>query len=148
MAEYIDRDEAVREALDACIKVVGHGISHIDAVDIAEIMDSIPAADVVEVSHGAWLQTTEPLGWNDVECVECSVCHDSWIMDEDLCLEDYATHWHYCPTCGAKMDRERKPKETVSLVDGHIDKSNKCVSCGTDIPEGTWTCPSCDRRWQ
>ena len=43
---------------------------------------------------------------------------------------------------------ERKPKETVSLVDGHIDKSNKCVSCGTDIPEGTWTCPICDKRWE
>ena len=42
---------------------------------------------------------------------------------------------------------ERKPKETVSLVDGHIDNSNRCVSCGAEIPEGTWTCPSCDRRW-
>jgi hypothetical protein len=49
MAEYIERDEAVRTALAACIKVVGHGISQIDAVDIAEAMDSIPAADVVEV---------------------------------------------------------------------------------------------------
>ena len=39
---------------------------------------------------------------------------------------------------------ERKPMETVSLA----DKSNKCVSCGAEIPEGTWTCPSCDRRWQ
>ena len=38
MAEYIERDEAVRKALDACIKVVGHGISQIDAVDIAEII--------------------------------------------------------------------------------------------------------------
>lgn len=38
---------------------------------------------------------------------------------------------------------ERKPKETVSLV----DKSNRCVSCGAEIPEGTWTCPSCERRW-
>ena len=52
--EYVERDETVRKALDACIKVVGHGISHIDAVDIAEIMDSIPAADVVGVRHGEW----------------------------------------------------------------------------------------------
>ena len=143
MAEYIER-EALLE--DMATTVLPRDAQHLYLAMRGKVRNA-PTADVVEVSHGAWLQTTEPLGWNDVECVECSVCHDSWIMDEDLCLEDYATHWHYCPTCGAKMDRERKPKEAVSLVDGHIDKSNKCVSCGTDIPEGTWTCPSCDRRW-
>ena len=49
MPEYIERDEAVRKALEACVKVVGHGISQIDAVDIAEAIDDIPAADVAEV---------------------------------------------------------------------------------------------------
>ena len=55
MAEYIERDEAVRKAIYACIKIVGHGISHIDAVDIAEEIDSIPTADVVEVHKVAEL---------------------------------------------------------------------------------------------
>ena len=153
MAEYIEREALLKKICNSCDGYCD--IVDCDCVNcksehrcdfVVEIADA-PTADVVEVKHGEWLQTTEPLGWNDVECVECSVCHDSWIMDEDLCLEDYATHWHYCPTCGAKMDAERKPKETVSLVDGHIDKSNRCVSCGAEIPEGTWTCPSCDRRW-
>ena len=121
MAEYIDRDEAVREALDACIKVVGHGISHIDAVDIAEIMDSIPAADVVEV-----VRCKDCKHWNNGDCYRIELTRHN----------DYCSYG------------ERKPKETVSLVDGHIDKSNKCVSCGTDIPEGTWTCPICDKRWE
>lgn len=49
MAEYIERDEAIRKTLEACVKVVGHGISQIAAVDIVEIMESIPTADVVEV---------------------------------------------------------------------------------------------------
>ena len=49
MAEHIERDEAVRKAIDACIKVVGHGITQFDAVDIADEIDAIPAADVVEV---------------------------------------------------------------------------------------------------
>lgn len=49
MAEYIERDEAVRKALEACVKVVGHGITQIEAVDIADIIDGIPTADVVPV---------------------------------------------------------------------------------------------------
>ena len=66
--------------------------------------DFKPAADVVEVRHGAWLQTEEPMGWRDVDCIECSACRESWIMDEDLELDDYKSGWLYCPNCGAKMD--------------------------------------------
>ena len=63
-----------------------------------------PAADVVEVRHGEWVETQEPLGWCDVDCAECSVCHESWIIDEDSSIDDYECMWHYCPNCGAKMD--------------------------------------------
>ena len=63
-----------------------------------------PAADVVEVRHGEWVETQEPLGWRDVDCAECSVCHESWIIDEDSSIDDYECMWHYCPNCGAKMD--------------------------------------------
>ena len=63
-----------------------------------------PAADMVEVRRGKWIETHEPLGWRDVDCAECSVCHESWIIDEDSSIEDYECMWHYCPNCGAKMD--------------------------------------------
>ena len=68
--------------------------------------------DMVEVKHGEWLQTKEPLGWHDVDCVECSICHESWICDEDFDFEFCKEMWHYCPNCGAKMDKygERKEK--------------------------------------
>ena len=60
--------------------------------------------DVVEVRHGEWVKTQEPMGWKDVDCIECSSCHESWVMDNDLCLDDYKDGWKYCPNCGAKMD--------------------------------------------
>ena len=63
-----------------------------------------PAADVEKVRHGKWIETQEPLGWCDVDCAECSVCHESWIIDEDSSIDDYEYMWHYCPNCGAKMD--------------------------------------------
>ena len=55
------------------------------------------------VRHGRWLHTEEPLGWKDVDCMECSACHDSWIIEEDYCFDDMPI-WNYCPSCGAKMD--------------------------------------------
>ena len=69
----------------------------------AEKIKAIPAADVAQVRHGRWLHTEEPLGWKDVDCMECSACHDSWIIEEDYCFDDMPL-WNYCPSCGAKMD--------------------------------------------
>ena len=71
------------------------------------LMDCIrdqPTADVVKVWHGKWLESQEPLGWCDVDCIECSVCHESWIIDEDSSIDDYECMWHHCPHCGAKME--------------------------------------------
>lgn len=67
-------------------------------------MDFIARADVQGIKHGKWIETQEPLGWCDVDCAECSVCHESWIIDEDSSIDDYECMWHYCPHCGAKMD--------------------------------------------
>lgn len=50
-------------------------------------ISAIPAADVVEVRHGRWLES------NNGPMQKCSVCG--------------ATGWdgfYYCPNCGAKMD--------------------------------------------
>lgn len=73
------------------------------ANDIYSAIDNAPAADVAPVRHGRWLHTEEPLGWKDVDCMECSACHDSWIIEEDYCFDDMPL-WNYCPNCGAKMD--------------------------------------------
>ena len=35
--------------------------------------------------------------------------------------------------------------ENVSLIDGHIDGSDRCVICGRDIPEGSQYCVICGK---
>lgn len=65
-------------------------------------LNEAPTIEAEPVKHGRWLKTQEPLGWRDVDCVECSVCHDSWIVDEDFEFADFGD-WDYCPSCGAKM---------------------------------------------
>lgn len=65
---------------------------------------SIPAADVAPVRHGRWEQTTEPLGWDEIGCVECSECQESFIIGEDFGIDDISYFWHFCPNCGARME--------------------------------------------
>ncbi|MBQ2397462.1 MAG: hypothetical protein II304_10610 [Bacteroidales bacterium] len=65
----------------------------------------------VEVKQGYWKTTKEPLGANEVDCVECSVCGESWIIDEDLDCEDQTEYWHYCMNCGAKMGERKEEKQ-------------------------------------
>ena len=92
MGEYIERDNAVRVALDACVKVIGHGISLIKAVDVADAIDAIPAADVVEVRHGEWTKE----GCGILVCSNCGFEYDhAGVPEEGV---------NYCPNCGAKMD--------------------------------------------
>ena len=108
MAEYIEREKA-RELIKNFGKgAIEDGKTELDPVDdiilLAKGVDLIPAADVVEVRHGKWLKTEEPMGWHDVDCIECSACHGSWVIADDVSFEDYVEGWKYCPNCGAKMD--------------------------------------------
>ena len=115
MPEYIEREATIDEIegttwyhISCQKKLVEGAACEADALykatDIYNVIKSAPTADVVEVRRGKWVETQEPLGWCDVDCAECSVCHESWIIDEDSSIDDYEYMWHYCPNCGAKMD--------------------------------------------
>ena len=102
MSDYIDRAAL---GIDFCRWNVFENKSYVDGWNAAiKILKEAPAADVQEIKHGKWIETQEPLGWCDIDCAECSVCHESWIIDEDSSIDDYECMWHYCPNCGAKMD--------------------------------------------
>lgn len=122
MAEYIEREAMIDEIDDttwyhiSCQKILVEGAAcEADALykatDIYNAIKSVPTADVVEVRHGKWVETQEPLGWCNVDCIECSVCHESYIIDEDSSIDDYECMWHYCPNCGAKMDGKEYTNE-------------------------------------
>ena len=110
MAEYIEKCTVVNRLIDLENEFQQykpfHGFEHAMYRKICEAEIAIgktTSADVTPVRHGRWLHTEEPLGWKDVDCMECSACHDSWIIEEDYCFDDMPL-WNYCPSCGAKMD--------------------------------------------
>lgn len=85
--EYIEREE-VRDAF----------YMEFDEDYADDIVDRLPIADVQEVRHGKWEQCFEDWRKQIVgdECSECGFKH-------------YGTNirnYHYCPNCGAKMDKE------------------------------------------
>jgi hypothetical protein len=71
------------------------------------VCDYLIANGVIVQKQGEWKKTKEPLGWQDIDCVECSVCHETWILDEDFDFDFCKEVWHYCPKCGAKL-KERE----------------------------------------
>lgn len=84
MTEYIER-----EALIEFVKQNTPDINGETTIECVERAIRIyPAADVVEVRHGKWIE--------DHEFFKCSECG---------CLTDYRLS-NFCPDCGAKMNGE------------------------------------------
>lgn len=57
-------------------------------------VENLPAADVVEVRHGRWIEI-EGSFW------ECSACNCRMYFEDGTPSENGC---HYCPNCGTKMD--------------------------------------------
>ena len=86
MAEYIEKEEAIRALLNDYPEQVSY--SREDAAACIRYMD---AADVATVRHGRWLPQVV-LGQKAWDCSECKTLG--------------SPHWKWCPVCGCKMDLE------------------------------------------
>lgn len=90
MREYIER-EAALQTIESCA-----GWSR-PLESAYEEIQAMPAADVASVVHGQWEDVFQdgPCSWSG-RCSECRARNDI----PPLILA------HYCPNCGAKMDKE------------------------------------------
>lgn len=69
-----------------------------DIVDIQDLINNQPAADVVEVKRGQWRIIEDAF---DNEMMMCPFC-DDFFYDGD---NDTVDHFpNYCPNCGAKLE--------------------------------------------
>ena len=104
MTEYIER-AAVEKFIEGGLnnpdknKAFGH-----DAIEIMAEIHYMPAADVVEVRHGRWIEDERTYPGPGLKNNLCSVCGEiagSW--KEGL---EPGRKWAYCPNCGARMEKE------------------------------------------
>ena len=94
MKEYIERAAAI-EAIRKYQYPYG----------VEFLLSNIPAADVVEVRHGRWVnENKNPVPWDECnsKCPShsayCSECGE-WLTASD----EYPVTGLYCPNCGALM---------------------------------------------
>lgn len=101
MAEYIK----VSDAID-WFRPYSHMEESIPFdVLVTDLQDSVPAADVAPVNHGRWVQEREIenhfLGSGT--SFHCSACGRK-------AGHNQVKAYHYCPRCGAKMDKDGAQK--------------------------------------
>ena len=120
MAEYIKREALSAETKSVIREYLEENTfsTNFAAGVLAEfrqnVIDEIPAADVVEVKHGRWIDRPRHEGWEDEDIINigmvngvpwsscyCSECGD-WLVASD----EYSVKGYYCPNCGTKMDLE------------------------------------------
>lgn len=93
MSKYVNAADAAEKIAEK------HGIR---IADLCDTFGDIPAADVAPVVHGRW--TIAEDDYYGLNIVKCSVCHEEWCFEIDDDVIDL--NYHYCPNCGAKMDKE------------------------------------------
>lgn len=113
MAEYIEREATVKLLRSLGSRDYRREKGTIQrAIKIVSFSEYTPAADVVPVRRGRWLDRPKNQGlkdeeigtvgmvdgepWSSCYCSECG----EWLVASD----EYAVKGNYCPNCGAKMD--------------------------------------------
>ena len=104
MAEYIEK-EALKERFRKRIKWLEKdvhdqyslGLFHGCEYD-ADLINEPPAADVVPVRHGRWIEPSRL--YYGAKQYECSLCYSDTFWKKHSITEKYP----YCPNCGCRMD--------------------------------------------
>ena len=94
--EYIERKRAI---VDACNSLELYPSEY---AKLEDALNRIPTADVAPVRHGEWLKAKDD--YCGLNIIQCSICHEEWCFEIDDDVIDL--NYHYCPNCGAKMDKE------------------------------------------
>ena len=103
MKEYIERDYLVKEAEAILMFRKQARMSGERKEDAAATLEWLkyyaPAADVVEVVHGRWVDEG-----GEIVCSECGVRIPEMYSNADSIMQ---SECKFCHVCGAKMDKEK-----------------------------------------
>lgn len=95
MTEYINREVAIKAIEKADYTAIADDADSCKTDYLREIIESVPAADVVPVVHGRW-ERDEDGDWYCTNCYEVvAICESG---------RERTYRKPYCPNCGAKMD--------------------------------------------
>lgn len=96
MTDLISRRAAIKAIDDLPNCYNGYSDTY-DKACIIGVLEELPPIDAVPVKHGKWI-------WDD-EGYHCSECFYHAYGETGSILSN---EWHYCPNCGAKMERSEE----------------------------------------
>lgn len=107
MDDCIEREKAI-ELIQPHVKPQAvYGEGYLQAIEhVTEILELMPAADVLPVKHGYWEEVIGYGGWGDTH-YRCSVCGEEWCLEDGKSKDN---NMNFCPRCGARMDGDVKRK--------------------------------------
>ena len=116
MAEYIDREELLKDIEDSVRFSTRNGVSAElrGAHKIVDRIKSAPTVDVVEVKHGYWVKNApNPEAMKSLhELGIAKAMRENSIYWTCSCCGKWGFPYSkYCSECGAKMDGERKSED-------------------------------------
>ena len=94
MADYIER-EAARQCIHKWLADI-FGIDEPELTVLDKRLNAIPAADVVPVMHGRWIDYQYKGGRRPTVIRYCSICGHN----------NNNRKTNFCPNCGAIMDKD------------------------------------------
>lgn len=107
MGEYIDRNALQKLFNEVSTSLLGKAelskdIEHMVRAFLmtTQMIQDAPAADVVPVVHGHWIEQED--GNLDTYYI-CSACKEDFYLIAGTPCENL---YNYCPSCGAKMDEK------------------------------------------
>lgn len=103
MSDYIPRDVALNGIEIIASKMDEAGYNTM--MKAKAVIEMVYPADVQPVVHGRWIETEQPMEWDNVSCATCSVCGEDFVLDE-WGIDDVRREMRYCMNCGARMDLE------------------------------------------
>ena len=109
MAKYIDVDK-LKEVLKKSVYPSNRSGKTFNSLleFVMRLIDTMPAADVVEVKHGYWKLLLFKGGRRSGQAeAKCSICGRDVVYQ---ITEDKWEFENYCPHCGAKMDGEHNER--------------------------------------
>lgn len=102
MAEYIDRDLTVQKIVNIGNENYEGKYPNIGMVHAAQIVKSMPSADVAPVIHAKWIERETEKGTKQYICSNCYDYHE--FRSDRTNLHSVRGNFLYCRKCGAKMD--------------------------------------------
>lgn len=100
----IDGDKLRKDVIDLPALYNGFSDTY-DKAYILDLVDEQPTIEAEPVRHGRWVKPN-PKGivtYDEHAYAECSVCHTAEYLGYGMA---------YCPSCGAKMNKEVNENET------------------------------------